>query len=45
MLILMVTAAPGDQPASINDLAKVPEVPKVAADSNARPNPARVATC
>ena len=33
MLIRTVTAAPGDQPASISERAKVPEVPNVAADS------------
>jgi hypothetical protein len=34
-----VTAAPGDHPAFISDVANEPDVPKVAADSTARPRP------
>jgi hypothetical protein len=33
------TAAPGDQPADMSALAKVPDVPKVAAENTANPNP------
>ena len=44
-----VTAAPGVQPASISEVANVPDVPKVAADMSARtrpapPDPARMRT-
>jgi len=38
--IQAVTAAAGDQPALISDVASEPEVPKAAADSTARPRPA-----
>jgi hypothetical protein len=37
--IRAATAASADQPASISDRAKVPEVPNVTADSSARPRP------
>src|SRR5262245_9857311 len=39
MLTRPTTAASGDQPAPISDRANVPEVPKVADESRARPSP------
>jgi len=41
MVTRAVTADDGDQPASINDRAKAPEVPNAAAVSKARSRPNR----
>src|SRR5664279_1639689 len=43
MLIRIATAAAGDHPVSMSDVANVPDVPKVAAENRASTNPARVA--